>query len=65
MFDRSVPADYASFPILLRLFARVTMDDNIEANVSTFATEMRETAFILRNSDERSLYSPCRQALSN
>jgi hypothetical protein len=24
------------------------MDDSIEANVSTFASEMRETAFILR-----------------
>jgi DNA mismatch repair protein MSH4 len=30
------------------LFARVSMDDCIEANVSTFASEMRETAFILR-----------------
>lgn len=25
------------------------MDDSIEANVSTFASEMRETAYILRN----------------
>lgn len=31
------------------------MDDCIEANVSTFALEMRETAFILRTIDEKSL----------
>lgn len=43
-----VPATYASFPLIHQLFARVSMDDSIEANVSTFASEMRETAFILR-----------------
>ncbi|KAI9832410.1 MAG: hypothetical protein M1819_004399 [Sarea resinae] len=31
------------------------MDDSIEANVSTFAAEMRETAFILRNVEKRSM----------
>jgi DNA mismatch repair protein MSH4 len=50
-----VPAQYASFPIVDQLFARVSMDDNIEANVSTFAAEMRETAFILRNIGKNSL----------
>lgn len=50
-----VPAQYASFPVLTQLFARVSMDDSVEANVSTFATEMRETAFILRNIDRRSM----------
>ena len=50
-----VPATYASFPIVHQLFARVSTDDNIEANVSTFAAEMREAAFILRNIDSRSL----------
>lgn len=50
-----VPAQYAVFPIMHQLFARVSMDDNIEANVSTFAAEMRETAFILRNIDRRSI----------
>lgn len=43
-----VPAEYASFSLIHQLFARVSMDDSIEANVSTFAAEMRETAFILR-----------------
>ena len=50
-----VPASYASFPIFHQLFARVSTDNNVEANVSTFAAEMRETAFILRNIDDRSL----------
>ena len=50
-----VPASYASFPIVHQLFARISTDDSIEANVSTFALEMRETAFILRNIDRRSL----------
>lgn len=43
-----VPASYASFKIVRQLFARVSMDDSIEANISTFASEMRETTFILR-----------------
>ncbi len=51
----SVPAEYASFPILHQLFARLGMDDSIETNVSTFAAEMREIAFILRNIDRRSM----------
>lgn len=50
-----VPAQYASFPLVDQLFARVSMDDCIEANVSTFASEMRETAFILRNVGKNSL----------
>ncbi|RKF76638.1 MutS protein-like protein 4 [Golovinomyces cichoracearum] len=43
-----IPASYASFPLIDQLFARVSKDDSNEANVSTFASEMRETAFILR-----------------
>ncbi|RDW64207.1 hypothetical protein BP5796_10709 [Coleophoma crateriformis] len=50
-----VPADSATVPIIHQLFARVSMDDNIEANASTFASEMRETAFILRNIEENSI----------
>ena len=47
-----VPAQYAAIPMMRQLFARVSIDDNIEANVSTFAAEMREMAFILRNIDD-------------
>lgn len=43
-----VPADYAAFPIIHKVFARVTTDDSIEANLSTFSVEMREMAFMLR-----------------
>lgn len=43
-----VPAQCATFPIVRQLFARVSIDDSIEANISTFASEMRETTFILR-----------------
>ncbi|KAG9541811.1 hypothetical protein KCU79_g18374, partial [Aureobasidium melanogenum] len=50
-----VPAEFASFPIIKQLFARISIDDSIEANVSTFASEMRETAFILKNIDKNSL----------
>ncbi|KAF7558757.1 hypothetical protein G7046_g5408 [Stylonectria norvegica] len=50
-----VPAEYAAFPIIHNIFARVSLDDNIENNLSTFSVEMREMAFILRNVDEKSL----------
>lgn len=50
-----VPAEYASFPIAHSLFARISTDSCVEANVSTFASEMREIAFILRNIEPRSL----------
>lgn len=50
-----VPAEYASFPIIHHIFARVSMDDSIESNLSTFSVEMREMAFILRNINDRSL----------
>ncbi|KAI6082319.1 DNA mismatch repair protein-like protein MutS [Hypoxylon rubiginosum] len=50
-----VPAQYAAFPIIQQLFVRMSTDDSIEANMSTFSLEMREMAFILGNINERSL----------
>ncbi|KAI0442261.1 DNA mismatch repair protein Msh4 [Xylaria telfairii] len=50
-----VPAQYAAFPIIQQLFVRMSTDDNIEANMSTFSLEMREIAFILRNINNKSL----------
>ncbi|KAJ5473826.1 hypothetical protein N7475_003392 [Penicillium sp. IBT 31633x] len=50
-----VPAQYASFPISHQLFARMATSDDLDANVSTFAAEMREMAFILRNIQPRSI----------
>lgn len=43
-----IPAESARMPILFNLFARVSTDDLLEANLSTFSIEMREMAFILR-----------------
>ncbi|RDA90109.1 hypothetical protein CP533_2581 [Ophiocordyceps camponoti-saundersi (nom. inval.)] len=50
-----VPAEYASFPVIRNIFARVSLDDSIEASLSTFSVEMREMAFLLRNVDKDSL----------
>jgi DNA mismatch repair protein MSH4 len=50
-----VPAQYASFPIIHQLFARAATVDEIESSVSTFAAEMREMSFILRNIEPGSM----------
>lgn len=50
-----VPAEYASFSAISHLFARVSMDDSVESNLSSFSVEMREMAFILRNIDSSSM----------
>ncbi|KAG6044861.1 hypothetical protein E4U39_002928 [Claviceps sp. Clav50 group G5] len=50
-----VPAAYASFSLIHNIFARVSLSDSLEANLSTFSVEMREMAFILRNVDGKSL----------
>ena len=50
-----VPAEYASFPAMQNIFARLSLDDCLQANLSTFAMEMREMAFIQRNVDENSI----------
>ncbi|RMD44352.1 hypothetical protein DV735_g811, partial [Chaetothyriales sp. CBS 134920] len=50
-----IPCEYASYPVFHQLFARISTDSPIESNVSTFASEMREIAFILRNLEPRSL----------
>ena len=42
-------------PIHKQLFARVSADDCLESNVSTFSAEMREISFILRNIDKTGL----------
>ncbi|ROW00008.1 hypothetical protein VPNG_08330 [Cytospora leucostoma] len=50
-----VPAQFASFTVVHNLFSRTSTDDNTEANMSTFSVEMRDTAFILRNINDKSL----------
>lgn len=54
-FLMSVPAEYASFPIIQQLFTRISVDDGIEFNASAFSSEMREMAFILQNVTRSSL----------
>ncbi|KAL7793031.1 DNA mismatch repair protein [Trichoderma ceciliae] len=50
-----VPAEFAAFPIIHNIFARISTQDNIEANLSNFGVEMRDMAFILKNVDNKSL----------
>ncbi|CAK7214716.1 MutS protein msh4 [Sporothrix bragantina] len=50
-----IPAESARLPVLYSLFARVSTDDTLELNLSTFSVEMREMAFILRNVNNKSL----------
>lgn len=37
-----VPAEYASFRIAAQIFTRISTDDDIETNSSTFMKEMKE-----------------------
>ncbi|CAK7219798.1 MutS protein msh4 [Sporothrix curviconia] len=50
-----IPAESARLPVLYSLFTRVSTDDTLELNLSTFSIEMREMAFILRNVNNKSL----------
>ncbi|KAG9298500.1 hypothetical protein G9A89_016497 [Geosiphon pyriformis] len=50
-----VPAEYASFRIVDQLFTRISNDDDMETNASSFIVEMRETAYILQNITDNSL----------
>ncbi|KAL0938419.1 DNA mismatch repair protein [Colletotrichum truncatum] len=50
-----VPAKSANFPIIHSIFARVSIDDRMESNLSSFSLEMREMAFILRNVNNKSM----------
>ncbi|KAJ3907340.1 muts domain V-domain-containing protein [Lentinula edodes] len=50
-----VPAEYASFRIHDALLTRLSNDDDLEKNLSTFASEMVTSAMILGLATERSL----------
>ncbi|XP_037355926.1 mutS protein homolog 4 isoform X2 [Talpa occidentalis] len=50
-----VPAEYASFRIAEQIFTRISTDDDIETNSSTFMKEMKEIAYILHSANDKSL----------
>jgi len=50
-----VPAEYARIGIVDKVFTRVGASDNLAKGLSTFMVEMVETAYILRNSTDKSL----------
>uniref|UniRef100_A0A8D1WX34 MutS protein homolog 4 n=1 Tax=Sus scrofa TaxID=9823 RepID=A0A8D1WX34_PIG len=50
-----VPAEYSSFRIAEQIFTRISTDDDIETNSSTFMKEMKEIAYILHNANDKSL----------
>uniref|UniRef100_A0A7E4UUR5 DNA_MISMATCH_REPAIR_2 domain-containing protein n=1 Tax=Panagrellus redivivus TaxID=6233 RepID=A0A7E4UUR5_PANRE len=50
-----VPADFASFVPMERIFSRIGHNDDLTKNLSAFAVEMSEMAIILPHANERSL----------
>jgi len=50
-----VPAEFASFRIVDRLFSRIGTCDSIETNSSSFMIEMKDMSFIMQNATDRSL----------
>lgn len=50
-----VPAKYARFGLIDRIFTRVGAQDNISAGESTFLVEMQEAANIINNATNKSL----------
>ena len=50
-----VPAKSSELFLMDRVFTRVSLEDSVEHNASTFTVEMRELSYILNNATERSL----------
>jgi DNA mismatch repair protein MSH4 len=50
-----IPATFASFRIIDRIFTRIGNDDSIENNMSSFMMEMKEMAYIINNSTNKSV----------
>jgi DNA mismatch repair ATPase MutS len=50
-----VPAQQAVIPLRDRLLSRIGMADDMENNLSTFHTEMKETSYVLDNATSKSL----------
>ncbi|KAJ1417315.1 muts domain V-domain-containing protein, partial [Ochromonadaceae sp. CCMP2298] len=50
-----VPAKHATLPVRDRLLSRLGSSDDMEHNMSTFFTEMKEASYVLANLTDRSL----------
>lgn len=50
-----IPAKESMIPIYDRIFTRIGASDNLSEGLSTFMVEMTETAYLLKNSTEKSL----------
>lgn len=50
-----VPAKHATVPIRDRILSRIGTSDDMEHNMSTFFTEMKEISYVLTNLTSRSL----------
>ncbi|KAL0486176.1 DNA mismatch repair protein MutS [Acrasis kona] len=50
-----VPATFASLRIVDRIFTRISTDDSMESNASTFLVEMKDVAHIVQNVTNKSL----------
>uniref|UniRef100_F1KXL2 MutS protein him-14 n=1 Tax=Ascaris suum TaxID=6253 RepID=F1KXL2_ASCSU len=50
-----VPAEFAAFPIVTRIFSRIGHNDNLTSNLSTFAVEMSEMVPVLASANSSSL----------
>lgn len=50
-----VPAKHATIPIKDRILSRLGTSDDMEHNMSTFFTEMKEVSYLLSNLTDRSL----------
>jgi hypothetical protein len=50
-----VPAEEAVVPVRDRILSRLGTGDDMEANLSSFAAEMSDTAYLLQNATARSL----------
>ncbi len=50
-----VPAKHATIPVRDRILSRIGTSDDMEHNLSSFQTEMKESAYILNNLTKKSL----------
>uniref|UniRef100_A0A183U868 DNA_MISMATCH_REPAIR_2 domain-containing protein n=1 Tax=Toxocara canis TaxID=6265 RepID=A0A183U868_TOXCA len=50
-----VPADFAAFPIITRIFSRIGHNDDLSSNLSAFAVEVSEVVPVLANANSSSL----------